>query len=325
MKKTFVITGVALGVFAILALSFSIAFAGPRRVGGWGGTCGPGGCGAGGGYPTPQVVGPAVQAASPKDEWKADDNEAALYRNGVQIGSWSYAKGYWQDYDARLDQWGAKRLIPPAQPPVRAQIKVTQLMPAAEDPPQEDPNQVGSDLNDRANFGVQWDKINPHQATYNGRKIGSERAAELVSKQIPDDSKKLYVVVIGTNDEQKEVLTQLASVEPTIRDRCLTWTVTADHWSLKDNSTGKPAFKTDGHPVIYVEAPDGKVLWRQDDAKEFPTALRKVVKDYDAAKDPGPGKPAPSKPGDPANPISPTLPWFLALGGAAAYFALRRP
>lgn len=322
----------ALGMVALFAIA-TLSFAGPRRFGAWTSGCGPGGCG-------PAVCGPGGCDVTPamrpqtalRDRWEADDNEAALFRNGVQIGSWHYAEAYWRDYDARNDRWGQKSSTPPAEPPARANVVgkktaeriVKPVMPEAEEFETE-PIDVTGDLTDANNFGVNWDKISPHQATFNGRKIGCERAYELIGKQIPDDKGKFRFTVIGTQAEQKAALTQFAALEPEIRDRCNTWCVAADHWSLRDGVTGEPTFKTQGTPVIYFQAPDGKVLHRQDDATDFPTALRKAIKGYDAAKDPDLRKQEPKKPGEPASsPIHPAIP-IAALGAAALYFSLRKP
>ncbi len=249
-------------------------------------------------------------------EWKSLGDESALYKNGVQIGSWSLTEGYWRSYDARRDAWGPKESKAPVEPPQRAVIKVTRQMPEADEG---EPKDVKNDLENPLNYGVDWDKIADHRATFDGRTISCEKAHELIGKQIPDDSKKFRVTIIGTDSEQKDAMTQYAMLEPTLKDRCSTWLVTADHWSLKDGVTGQVAFKTDGHPVVYLQAPDGKVLHRQDDAKDMPMAIRKAVKAYDAKKDPD----ARVDPLTPTTPIHPALPVCCLAAAAAAFVYLK--
>jgi len=312
MRKLLVFTFASL---LILAMGFSLA-ASPRRGASIGG-CGPGGC------PVPPAIDKSVQAQI-KYEWKGDENEKALFRNGVQIGAWSYLEGYWRDYDAGRDAWGPVQRNPPVEPPAitRGIAKVTQLMPWADEGVNVDAADSLIDV-DPNNHGVDWDKINPHQATFNGRKIGCDRAIELIGKQVPDDSKRLRLTVIGTDAQRQEVLTQFAAIEPEIRDRCNTWAVAADHWSLRDGGAGQVVFKTQGTPVIYLQDPAGKVLHRQDDSKDFPQALRKAIKGYDQAKDPDLRKKEPPRPGEPTAPIHPAIPAFAVLGGLALYFMRR--
>ena len=51
------------------------------------------------------------------DEWQRVDNqEIALFREGKQIGNYSYAGHYWRPYDAKADRWGPKGK-PPVKPP----------------------------------------------------------------------------------------------------------------------------------------------------------------------------------------------------------------
>ncbi len=234
-------------------------------------------------------------------------DEAQLYRGSVQIGSWCFSQGYYQPIIGNA--WGAKQDNPPIAPPP-AVIGHQPLVPndPAEPAEKEDPN-----------FGVEWDKIADHQASFQGRRITCEKAIELIGKQIPDDSKKFRLTIIGTEPEQKEALVQFASLESEFKDRFNTWAVSADHWSLKDGLTGQAVFKTQGNPVLYVQAPDGKVLHRQDDPKDLSTAIRKAVKAYDAAKDPDLRKPSLALP-------SSVNPQWLMLGGLAAvaiFFYLR--
>ena len=324
---------------AILSLTAilcgSLAIAGPFRSRG-GSSWGTGGCDQFDRLGVPEILGAPAQVKIPESrnpgiEWKAVDgcpDEIALFQGGVQVGSWSYADGYWRDYFPQLKMWGPKIPTPQATPPARAAKAAKLVMPVAEENEPDDPK---NDLAHQDNMGVDWGKISDHQATFNGRKISCDTAIELIGKQVPDDSKKFRLTVIGTTAEQKDALTQWASVEPAVKDRCNLWAVTADHWSLKDSATGQVAFKTAGAPVIYLQAPDGQVLHRQDDAQGFPEAIRKAAKAYDAAKDPDLRKSEPKKKPDvkkpdqptPADPMHPAVPVCCLVGAAAVYMMMQ--
>lgn len=244
-------------------------------------------------------------------------DEAQLFRGNVQLGSWCFSERYYRPIIGNA--WGEKQPNAPIAPPVLMidqppLVKVTMLMPEAEEFAQaKDP-----DLTDPKNFGVDWDKIADHQATYSGRIISCEKAIELVGKQVPDDSKKFRLTIIGTETEQKEALAQFAMLESEYRDRFNTWAVSADHWSLRDGA-GQAVFHTKGNPVLYVQAPDGQVLHRQDDPKDLSTAIRKAVKSYDAAKDTDLRKPSLV----PTGPINPALLVGGLLAAVVGFFYLK--
>jgi len=58
-----------------------------------------------------------------------------------------------------------------------------------------------------------------------------------------------------------------------------------DHWAV-----ARSGFKVDGQPTIYLQAPDGTVLHRQDDYHDGPEALAQALRrtdpHYDPRKDP---------------------------------------
>jgi hypothetical protein len=313
MKKGIALLGVCVFAAAAIAGPFS------RR----GSPCGPGGCNV-----------PSVQlertAAAPSIDWRSRPDrpeEIALYRHGIQVGSWDYSSACWRDYNAARDEWGPASLIPPVPPPARAQptITVKRIMAMADEDEQPDPEpkDLKADLKHPDNHGIDWSQINDHQATYSGRKISCSAAIELIGKQVPDDSKKFRLTVIGTDAEQKEALKQWSAIEPAVRDRCNAWAVTADHWSLKDTVTGQTVFKTDGSPVVYFQSPEGKVLHRQDNAVGMIESVRKAVKGYDSSKDPDLRKQA-AKPATPTdNSIHPAIPVCCLLGGAGLLLYLK--
>jgi hypothetical protein len=138
------------------------------------------------------------------------------------------------------------------------------------------------------NFGVDLDKLHQEEDGYKlgGRPVSKEEAYHAVEKGLPDDAHKMRVTVIGTDEERKKF--EQAFRASDLAGSCVLWSVPPDHWSLKDNDSKQTVFKVDGKPTIYAQAPDGKVLWRQDDATNAVENLRKVSKPYDPLKDPGP-------------------------------------
>jgi hypothetical protein len=151
--------------------------------------------------------------------------------------------------------------------------------------------------------GTDPEKIAPREEYRVGGKVVSrdEALQALQSGGLSDDSQKLRLTVIGSDDERKKVLTALP---PDVKERCLVKSYAPDHWAMKG-----AGFKTDGHPTVYVQAPDGQVLHRQDGADNLVAAVRKADPNYDPAKDPDLRKPrTPDRPTPPAPDISST-PW----------------
>ena len=180
--------------------------------------------------------------------------------------------------------------------------------------------------------GVEWDKIEPHKVTFNGRPISCEQAMSRIEKQVPKDGNNLRVTAIGSATETSRFKTWWAGTAQELRDACTLWTCGPDHWSLKDLSTDKTVFHTAGHPTWYIQRPDGFVLHRSDSFEEQTAteAVRKAVKGYDHEKDVDLSKkktdPAKKPKVDPESPMaSPsaiTL-WILAAIAAIIIFAKR--
>lgn len=176
-----------------------------------------------------------------------------------------------------------------------------------------------------ANFGVEWDKLEHHKVTFNGRGITCDQAIERIGSQVPDDKNKLRLVVIGSKAETEPVRKEWLAADQALRDKVVPWFVAPDHWSLKDAVNGEPRFAMTGHPTIYLLAPDGESLHRQDDftGSQDLEAIRKGVKAYDARKDKDLRKPQPP---DERKPLLPILPdvsgqiknGLLAIGVMAA-------
>jgi hypothetical protein len=103
---------------------------------------------------------------------------------------------------------------------------------------------------------------------------------------VRDDSDQLFLTIIGGESERRQVLADLggAPVLAEWKGRLKVHDYEPAHWAVKD-----AGFKTDGRPTIYVQAPDGKVLHRQDDyrgAAALAEALRKADPRYRADEDP---------------------------------------
>ncbi len=202
--------------------------------------------------------------------------ELYLYRGNEQLGAYYKDSGLYRPLlDASRGVWGEDS-DPPAALPAGYVFK--HVEPAL-------------------NFGIERNKLlqraEPDESykltTPQGtRDVSKEEAQNLVTKTIPDDAKKLRLTVIGTKAERAPVLIDLGLAENAdLRDKVNVWDVEPTHWSLRDNVTGKAMYMTGGHPTVYLQAPNGKVLHRQDGYQPGDvSAIRKLVASYDPSKDP---------------------------------------
>src|SRR5581483_11679383 len=105
-----------------------------------------------------------------------------------------------------------------------------------------------------------------------------------IKKKIVDDSRKCRITVIGPGALRQKVLDDLAKA-PGLSTWAIMRGYDPGHWAM----TGA-GFVTKGSPTIYCQAPDGRVLHRQDDydggAEALLQALRKAKESYDPKKDP---------------------------------------
>src|SRR4029079_2216874 len=126
------------------------------------------------------------------------------------------------------------------------------------------------------------------------------------------------LTVIGDPASTAAVTKDLASAPALApwKDRLVVQSYTPSHWAV-----AKAGFYTAGTPTVYVQAPSGKVLHRQDDyadgAEGLAQALRRADPNYDPAKDPDLRKAARFDLSRIPLPV-----WFLA--ALAAVFLLRR-
>lgn len=148
-------------------------------------------------------------------------------------------------------------------------------------------------------FGVERDKIGPDtKITRQGKVISRDDAVKLLkggspSSSLSDDSRKARLTVIGAEADRKKVLADIESdpaLKAVVAERCLVTAYPPDHWAVAGMG-----FVTTGTPTIYLQAPTGKVLHRQDDyeggAARLVEAIRKADATYQPKKDPDLTKP----------------------------------
>jgi hypothetical protein len=153
-----------------------------------------------------------------------------------------------------------------------------------------------------------------------GRAVSRDEALQaLRGAPLADDSRKPRLTVIGSPEERRKVL---AGLPDDVKERWLVKEYAPDHWAVSG-----AGFKADGHPTVYLQAPDGKVLHRQDDADNLAAAVRRADPAYDPNKDPDLRKPkAPDKPAAPDEP-HPWAGWVVAgcVGLAALLWKGQKP
>jgi hypothetical protein len=142
---------------------------------------------------------------------------------------------------------------------------------------------------------------------------------------VPDDANALRLTVIGSDFARAKFLTDWKQ-SPDLafwRDKFLVTEYLPDHWRIKDGGFKAPADALE--PVVYLQKPDGTVLYRLDnwkpgeDAPLLAKALRDKVPGYDPAKDP-----TPKGSGDSKTKIPPEVLWLVAIGALVAVVLLWR-
>lgn len=144
------------------------------------------------------------------------------------------------------------------------------------------------------NYGIQVEQIcqpscpGPEAMTINGIKVDRRKGIEALAGDgaLPDDRKLLRLTVAGPKEFQRQVLADLER-DPLkgFSDRILVQAYTPDAWELKESGFAP------GNQV-YLQAPDGKVLYRAENyaggPEKLSRALRRAAPDYQPARDPGP-------------------------------------
>lgn len=137
--------------------------------------------------------------------------------------------------------------------------------------------------------GVEGDKLSEEpKILRKGKAITRALAMKLVEgKELPDDKLKLRLTIIGEVNERKRVEGDLNNSPhlAEFKGRVVYQGYDCSNWAV-----ARYGFVCGGRPTIYIQAPDGTVLHRQDDYDDGPQglaeALRKADPNYDSDKDP---------------------------------------
>jgi hypothetical protein len=290
-------------------------------------------------------------------EWRClpGSETFGLFRGGVQVGAWTPANGYQPLYPG--DVWGEPQDAPVDLPGI---LRTARRCLCNRDchcgfacdcfrrgkcsagcncaPPKEkkDPPAAagksgrpelaegGRVENDGTlNFGLDREHLagpRPERYSINGREASKEDVLRLLQAQVPDDTSKPFLTVIGAPESRRQVLNDLEN-HPSLapwKGKLRVQAYNPDDWAV-----ARAGFVTGGNPTVYLQAADGKVLHRQDDygggADGLAAALRRADPGYDPAGDPDRRKAAPAGLRD--------VPWSVpvVLLGAAGLLILYRP
>ncbi len=150
--------------------------------------------------------------------------------------------------------------------------------------------------------------------TVNGKPVSREVALSTVGK-VPDDSALLRMTLIGTEQECSKALSDLPPDAKLVvqKYRPTSWAVSLGH-------------RTDGHPTISIQAPDGKeesLMLAPVGQARMAIALTEAQRKWDARRTKDPNY-SPSKTPDLSRPLASAVPpgALLTLGGAAAFGVL---
>ncbi len=201
-----------------------------------------------------------VRPAQWPDQWD-------LMHNGRHVGSWRIGNGDFLYWDGP-GRW--REGVCPVDPP-----------PGVETAPS-----IGQ------NFGVDLPRLDRSAApTFRGKPISQARALELIGGvELPDYSGKRRLTVIGSDADRRPVMDALRGPLAPLVAEYVVADYPPEHWAV-----AKAGFVTTGKPTIYLQEPNGSVVFRRDDATGIKAALEAVRKPgpYDPNKDPDPLKPSP--------------------------------
>jgi hypothetical protein len=249
------------------------------------------------------------------NEWRRHPSDPLYlghYRDGVQIGGYDQRSGVYRSYDAATGIWGAPQPL----------SKNHGCGCVTECPCDECCCASGKRCTDECtcvakqqipNYGVDLDKLNgkyEETLTLNGVPIAKERVWEVLrGKSLADDSGKPRLTIIGADKDCARVLNDLErSPLQDWKDQVLVQSYPPTHWAVT-----RAGFYAAGHPTIYVQASDGKVLHRQDDYDGGPEALAEAIRRADPKYDPK-NDPDLRKLLRLPNPKIPAAAWLLAAG-----------
>jgi hypothetical protein len=140
------------------------------------------------------------------------------------------------------------------------------------------------------NFGIDRKQLGQarERITLGAREVTHAEARKLLEAgTLADDSGKLRLTIIGSEADRQRVLDDLKGLLADLAGSFLIQSYAPDHWAV-----ARAGFQTSGKPTIYVQAPSGKVLHRQDDYADGADGLRRALEavrkpdpNYDPAKD----------------------------------------
>lgn len=283
----------------------------------------------------------AVASAAPSWQWRANPGAEwlGLFRDGTQVGAWSAASGYRPLLPG--DAWG-EACEPPVALPAFAVTAVPSCRCCRDCPcgrrcacyrqgacaaacncARRDEAQApeGCTVEDDGtlNFGVRQatSSDGPPRYWVAGKPAARQEVLALLGAggKVPDDAGQCHLTVIGTEDQRRPVLHDIDAAPALApwKGRLKVQSYDPTHWAV-----ARSGFFVAGAPTIYYQAPDGRVLHRQDDyaggAEALAGALRRADPSYQPQSDPD------RRRSDPSGPAS--LPWSAPAAAVGALVLL---
>ena len=279
----------------ILAIILAVLIIPRAALGGWG----PSGCASGSCMPpTDGPVGPpttetevyrpipadAVPAPNndgnylwslnryaPSEQWTLQD------KSGKVIGAYVPSQNTYQKLIKAIgDNWTWSE---PCNPPVPLCDAMKKSWPPKDDKAKDPFSKDNQQAPPIQNFGIDVAHLGKGPAyTRGGKEITAAEAIDAAGGQIPEDAQKPHLTMFGTTEECKPVLDTIPED-------------VKQSWVIKDYRPDHPlaacGFSTKGHPTIYAQTCDGKVLFRQDTYNPAIWAMvRQADPNYHPDKDP---------------------------------------
>lgn len=230
-----------------------------------------------------QVTGDRVQQAVPGSVpfyWLRinDCNQYALYSSatGQQVGVYDADSDRYCRWFAQTKTWSTPEK-PPIDPPTRKTTGAIQKDPDSKYVITADGERFPIDETGAINFGVYPSP--PGTQGHAAGQVGDEPRDEPLCQ-------KLRLTVIGPQESRQAVLEDVKR-SPQLAELAKSFLLSdfgPNDWQVRNGG-----YVTTGKPTIYVQAPTGKVLHRQDSYNgpdELAQALRKANESYKPEKDP---------------------------------------
>jgi hypothetical protein len=291
-------------ILVLLTLAFAavITFPSPGRSG-WGGGCGP--VGPSMSAPMAPMMPTAMPAYAPHIatySWRHAESAGCfgLFLDGKQIGWYSSRSGIYRPCEG--ENFG-EATAPPIDPPPCDCCPACHCKNGCHCTPDSKCDPDCSCGNKKPietvsqNFGLDLNELGKGSGKesykINGQEVSKAQAVQAIEgSELPDDSNKMRLTVIGSDSDRQAVVNDLKSspILASIRDTCLIQDYTPDAPMLAGCD-----FVMTGKPTIYLQKPDGTVLHRQDDytggAQALADAVRKADPNYHPDSDPNKTKP----------------------------------